>query len=615
MTRRRTAGDGPTVVRTVSFRLLPEGPEDAEEAASALRRWSAVFRHAFRRTAAGRPTRSADLPAWAKTIPSEFYFSAVRDAGEAVKRTREGLPERARRHVEAVHRRVKYLRRQADAPSVSPRRRARLRARARRLLRKARLYRQYVAVLESLAAAPKAERPALRQRLEALEARIPGRVVFGGRARLKRLASRSLTPAERLRLRGEWRIARTSRLVRDGRAREPAGNGGVRWDRDAGTVAVQVGVSPGRWVVFRFRSRHRDLDAFREHIRHGRPWRMTLLRRCRRPERHAETARPCPACRFYMQASFRTPAPPTVSDASRGALGVDLNAHGRYALAWALVGPDGNLRATGRVGFALSARDRRALARLDRKRLKGREYQGVGRRKRPVITQARMRKFLETATIRVVRLAAHHGVPLVFDPGLFQGKGDFVRGRGHRHTRRLIRRWPVRTVISLLHRAAERLGVEVREVRERHTSQISAVKYAPLCNLSVHQGAALAIARRGLGFTERLPRAWLALSASGPGSSRGTRRGKASEARVRRDSAKDARASAGAESPLAGAARRAERVGRSLGWSCLKGFLHLSAPFPGDTPAEAKADGSARPGVGCTPRRGPPTPEPSARAP
>jgi hypothetical protein len=193
-------------------------------------------------------------------------------------------------------------------------------------------------------------------------------------------------------------------------------------------------------------------------------------------------------------------------------------------------------------------------------------------------------------------------VPVVFDPELFKGKGDFMRGHGHRHTRRLTHHWPVRITISLLYRAAERLGVEVREGRERYTSQWSAVKYAPLCNLSVHQGAALAIARKGLGLTDRLPKAWAVSLASGPGSNGGTRRGKAAEAGTRRDSAGKARASTGAESPLSGAARRAERVGRRFGWSALKGFLHRSAPFPRVPPdGEAVADG-AGPGGGCASR-------------
>lgn len=47
-----------------------------------------------------------------------------------------------------------------------------------------------------------------------------------------------------------------------------------------------------------------------------------------------------------------------------------------------------------------------------------------------------------------------------------------------------------------------------------YTSRIGLLKYAPTLNLSVHQGAAYAIARRAQDRTERLPRALRVLSAS-----------------------------------------------------------------------------------------------------
>ena len=48
-----------------------------------------------------------------------------------------------------------------------------------------------------------------------------------------------------------------------------------------------------------------------------------------------------------------------------------------------------------------------------------------------------------------------------------------------------------------------RKGIEVIEINPAYTSVIGAVNYAQQYGISVHQGAATAIARRGLGFSER----------------------------------------------------------------------------------------------------------------
>ena len=71
--------------------------------------------------------------------------------------------------------------------------------------------------------------------------------------------------------------------------------------------------------------------------------------------------------------------------------------------------------------------------------------------------------------------------------------------------------WPARMISALayaqiqgmLRAAAFRAGVEVIEVNPSVTSTIGAVNYAQRAGISVHQSAALVIARRGLGLSER----------------------------------------------------------------------------------------------------------------
>ena len=58
-------------------------------------------------------------------------------------------------------------------------------------------------------------------------------------------------------------------------------------------------------------------------------------------------------------------------------------------------------------------------------------------------------------------------------------------------------------VIDALKAAAFRAGIEVIEINPAYTSVIGAVNFAQSHGISVHQGAALAIARRGLGLSEK----------------------------------------------------------------------------------------------------------------
>jgi hypothetical protein len=59
-----------------------------------------------------------------------------------------------------------------------------------------------------------------------------------------------------------------------------------------------------------------------------------------------------------------------------------------------------------------------------------------------------------------------------------------------------------RSIIKMLDAACFRAGVEVIEVNSAYTSVIGAVVHAQRRGISTHQGAAYAIARRGLGLSE-----------------------------------------------------------------------------------------------------------------
>lgn len=75
---------------------------------------------------------------------------------------------------------------------------------------------------------------------------------------------------------------------------------------------------------------------------------------------------------------------------------------------------------------------------------------------------------------------------------------DVSRGRSTQHS------FLHRLIVQSIQRRAQREGVAVREENPAFTSVIGRIKYAPRYNVTVHQAAALVVARRGLGYIEKL---------------------------------------------------------------------------------------------------------------
>ena len=105
--------------------------------------------------------------------------------------------------------------------------------------------------------------------------------------------------------------------------------------------------------------------------------------------------------------------------------------------------------------------------------------------------------------VEVVRRAKASGKPIVLEKLDFQRKKAELEKTNPKQAR-MISSFACNKVCSSIKAAAFRVGVEVIEVNPAYTSVIGAVNYAQAKGISVHQGAAYAIARRGLGLSERL---------------------------------------------------------------------------------------------------------------
>ncbi|MDI6824637.1 MAG: transposase [Bacillota bacterium] len=262
----------------------------------------------------------------------------------------------------------------------------------------------------------------------------------------------------------DWRLARSSQFLCLGSKDEKRGNQTCALLPD-GTLRLRVAdalaKSLGRkWVLvpgIRFRY---GQDVVDRALAEGQALTYRFVRRERK-------GRPV----WYVQVTVERQDAPVVTTRLLGALGVDLN-----------------------PGLV-------AVARVDR------HGNPVAWRHIPAVTQGRRRRqvtaSLAEAVADVVAWAKAEGVPVVVERLDFEKKKARLGEMGVRHAR-VLSAFAYGKFYALLLSRAAREGVGVIRKNPALTSVIGQVKFGPGYGLSPHAAAAVAIARRGLGFGERL---------------------------------------------------------------------------------------------------------------
>ena len=164
---------------------------------------------------------------------------------------------------------------------------------------------------------------------------------------------------------------------------------------------------------------------------------------------------------------------PVVTDKRRGAVGVDLNTD---HLAVAETDASGNHLRAWRI---------------------------------PLVTYGRSAHQAEAligdAVAKVVRHAREVGKPLVIERLDFRQKKAALEGESPRYSR-MLSSFSYGKVKAYLLSRGHRQGVEIYQVNPAYSSLIGRVKFMERYGLSAHQAAALVLARRLLGCSERIPR-------------------------------------------------------------------------------------------------------------
>ena len=164
---------------------------------------------------------------------------------------------------------------------------------------------------------------------------------------------------------------------------------------------------------------------------------------------------------------------PVVTDKRRGAVGVDLNAD---HLAVAETDASGNYVCAFRISLVTYGKSRRQAEAL-----------------------------IGDAVARVVEHAKCAGKPIVIERLDFRKKKAALEGQSRKYSRMLCSFSYGKTLACFMSRG-QRQGVAIHQVNPAYSSVIGRVKFMTRYGLSSHQSAALVLARRLLGCSERIPR-------------------------------------------------------------------------------------------------------------
>ena len=130
----------------------------------------------------------------------------------------------------------------------------------------------------------------------------------------------------------------------------------------------------------------------------------------------------------------------------------------------------------------------------------------------PLVTYGKFQRQYEAligdAVASVVEYAREVGKPIVIERLDFRQKKAVLEGESRKYSR-MLSSFSYGKIKAYFISRGYRQGVEVHQVNPAFSSVIGRVKFLERYGLTVHQAAALVLARRLLGCSERIPRRWV----------------------------------------------------------------------------------------------------------
>jgi len=179
--------------------------------------------------------------------------------------------------------------------------------------------------------------------------------------------------------------------------------------------------------------------------------------------------------KIYAFISIEEKLPPITIKRDNGIIGIDVNAY-PFHLALSFTSKDGNLE----------------------------KYQSISLNEL-LEANSEKRQYLEWQIAhKIIEIAKEEKKAISIENLQKLPKGK--RGDGFVKLRIRLQKWSYKRLLEKIEILAKRNGIEIRKVNPAYTSVIGKLKYAPQYNIDKDIAGAYVIARRGLGFKERLPK-------------------------------------------------------------------------------------------------------------
>jgi IS605 OrfB family transposase len=297
----------------------------------------------------------------------------------------------------------------------------------------------------------------------------PKKLVFGSREIFEQLKKKHLTGKSREKLRQKWEERRYGILYSRG-DKSLQGNLNLRLVNMDDRWHLRINLGNGEYVWARvIRSAKRKTDKWLDFIssighaeKTGDWFPYTVRLKIRNGK-------------IYAQFSKEEKLPEVSITKDNGVTGIDINAY-PFHLALVHTTKDGNLEKYERI----------SLDKLLEGSLEKREYLSW------------------QIAHQVVEIAKREIKAIVVENLEKLPKGK--RGDGPPKLRQRLQKWIYKALLQKIEIVAKRNGIQVIKVNPAYTSIIGKLKYAPLYNIDKDTAGAYVIARRGIGFKERLPK-------------------------------------------------------------------------------------------------------------
>ncbi|MFP3206233.1 MAG: IS200/IS605 family accessory protein TnpB-related protein, partial [Hydrogenobaculum sp.] len=297
----------------------------------------------------------------------------------------------------------------------------------------------------------------------------PKKVIFGSRALFDKLNKKHLTGESRKSLIKKWREKRQGNLYSRGdKSKQGNLNLRLQWINDKLYLRINIGDRQYIYAkVIRTVSRKND------------KWIDFMLMLLKAKESGSwfpySVRLKLKNGKVYAFISVEEKLPPITIKKDNGIIGIDVNAY-PFHLALATASKDGNLE----------------------------NYQAISLHEL-LDVDSEKRQYLEWQIAhQIIEIAKKENKAIAIENLDKIPKGK--RRDGFAKLRQKLQKWIYKRLLNKIEITARRNGIEIRKVNPAYTSVIGKLKYAPQYNIDKDIAAAFVIARRGLGYKEKLPK-------------------------------------------------------------------------------------------------------------